>query len=175
MRSLDPKIDVITEWYHLYGDSVFKYICMMTRDYQQAQDLTQETFIKAYEKFDSFKHLNAKGWLYSIAHNVTIDFLRKRRPLSIFEKLLMNKEDSAPLPEEQLEMKEEIRELYRALANLKESYREVVILRKIKEFSVEETSYILNWSEAKVRTTMHRAMKQLEEELLKEGYVYDIS
>ncbi|OIJ15751.1 hypothetical protein BKP35_01810 [Anaerobacillus arseniciselenatis] len=100
----------LEEWYNLYSDAVFKYICVMTRDYQQAEDLTHETFIKAYNNYETFqRQAETKTWLFRIAHNVTIDFLRKRKPLRIIENLLQNKKDSTPLPEDMLQMKEEAR------------------------------------------------------------------
>ncbi|WP_261178593.1 RNA polymerase sigma factor [Anaerobacillus sp. CMMVII] len=146
----DNKNIEIEGWYHLYSAAIFKYICMMTRDYQQAEDLTHETFLRAYNNYDSFERKSeTKTWLFRIAHNVTIDFLRRRKPLRIFESFLHNKRDLSPLPEDILDMKEEVRELYKALGSLKPAYREVIILRKIKGFSIKETSDILNWPENK--------------------------
>ncbi|MCH1624593.1 RNA polymerase sigma factor [Ferdinandcohnia quinoae] len=170
----DFKKQVLTDWYEQYSDSLFKYICMMTRDYQEAQDLTQETFIKAYNKYEFFEgRANVKTWLFSIAHNVTVDFLRKRKPLRMIEVLFQAMKDHSPLPEDIIEMNDSIRELYKALGNMKASYREVIILRKIKEFSIQETSQILNWPESKVKITLHRALPVLEQQLKKEGFVYD--
>lgn len=165
--------ETLSRWYELYSDAIFKYLCMLTRDYQTAQDLTQETFIRAFHHIDDFKQMNEKGWLFRIAHNMTMDYFRKKKPLIAVEKLFLMKKDERPQPEDILEMREDIRELYKALGRMKKNYREVIILRKIKEFSIEETSLILNWSESKVKTTLHRAMKQLEQELNEEGYVYE--
>lgn len=83
----------------------------------------------------------------------------------------MFRKDPQPLPEEMVEIKESSQELYSALAKLKDSYREVIILRKIKEFSIEETSIILGWSESKVKSTLFRAIQALEKKLLKEGFL----
>jgi RNA polymerase sigma-70 factor, ECF subfamily len=164
----------IEEWYQLYSAAIFKYICMMTRDYQQAEDLTHETFLRAYNNYDSFERkAETKTWLFRIAHNVTIDFLRRRKPLRIIESFLHNKKDQSPLPEDILDMKEETKELYKALGDLKQAYREVIILRKIKGFSIKETAEILNWSENKVKVTLHRAIPLLIEKLVKEGYLYE--
>ncbi|MFA9555782.1 RNA polymerase sigma factor [Evansella sp. AB-rgal1] len=169
----DKKIE-LEKWYQLYSDAIFKYICMMTRDYQQAEDLTQETFIRAYNNMETFERKSeTKTWLFRIAHNMTIDYLRKNKPLRILESFLLNKKDTAPLPEDVLHMKENIREIYRALGNLKHSYREVIILRKIKDFSIQETSDILGWSENKVKVTLHRAMPLLQKELGREEAVYE--
>nr|GGG71089.1 DNA-directed RNA polymerase sigma-70 factor [Virgibacillus oceani] len=162
----------ITEWYHQFSDSIFKYICLMIHDYQQAEDLTHETFIKAYKYYNSFEHKsNPRTWLFSIAHNITIDFLRKKKPLRIIADILLTREDSNPLPADIVEIKENSKELYNAISNLKESYREVIIIRKIKGFSIKETTEILNWSEGKVKTTLYRAIQALEKQLIKEGFL----
>lgn len=68
-----------------------------------------------------------------------------------------------------LQIREQSLEIYKALSTLKSTYREIIILRKLKEFSIEETAGILGWSEAKVKSTLFRAMRALEKELKKEG------
>ena len=107
----------------------------------------------------------------SIAHNNTVDYIRKQKPVKIFQEIFQTMKDSEPLPEDTLEIRESSIELYKALSRLKSSYREVIILRKIKDFSIRETSEILNWSEGKVKTTLYRAITALENELLKEGFL----
>jgi RNA polymerase sigma-70 factor, ECF subfamily len=160
----------VLEWYEQFHESIFKYIYMMIQDYQSAEDLRHETFLKAYIHYDSFRgNSNPKTWLFSIAHNITVDYIRKRKPLTILQDVLLFKKDLKPLPEEIVEIKESSQQLYNVLAKLKDSYREVIILRKIKEFSIEETSIILGWSESKVKSTLFRAIQALEKKLLKEG------
>lgn len=162
----------IEEWYLEYGDAIFKYILLMVKDYQLAEDLTHETFVKAYLNYHAFKgESSPKTWLFSIGHNVTVDELRKRKPLMMFKEILHFNKDKGPLPEEIVQIKETSKEIYRALGELKSSYREVIILRKIKGFSIEETSKILNWSESRVKSTLFRAIPALEEKMLKEAFL----
>lgn len=149
---------------------------MMIHDYQMAEDLTHDTFIKAYKNHHTFQHkAQPKTWLFSIAHNLTIDYIRKQKPLRILQEIFTAKKTSVPSPDDIVEIRESSIQLYRALSKLKSSYREVIILRKIKEFSIRETSEILNWSEGKVKTTLYRAIPALEKELLKEGYPHEKS
>lgn len=171
MSSDKQKQQDISEWYQQYGDAIFKYILMMIRDYQQAEDLTQETFIKAYKFYDSYDHkANQKSWLFSVARNTTIDYIRKRKPIYIIKEFfLRTKKDDTPLPDEVVLMRENAHELYSVLAAMKSTYREVIILRKIKGFSIRETSEILKWSDGKVRTTLSRAITELETRLIEEG------
>lgn len=93
--------------------------------------------IKAFRSFLSFERkAEAKTWLFRIAHNVTIDDLRKNKPPRMIESFLLNKKDTKPLPEDTFEMKEHVRHIYKALRKLKSSYREVIVLRKVKAFSI---------------------------------------
>lgn len=169
------KID-ISNWYRLYSDAVFEYILMMIHDYQQAEDLTHDTFVKAYKNQHSFQYKAApRTWLFRIAHNLTIDYIRKQKPLNLFQEVFKSQKSPEPLPEDKVEIKESSVALYRALSRLKPAYREVIILRKIKEFSTRESSEVLNWSEGKVKTTLYRAIPALEKELLKEGFLHEKS
>ncbi|ADU28545.1 RNA polymerase, sigma-24 subunit, ECF subfamily [Evansella cellulosilytica DSM 2522] len=175
MISADRNVE-ITKWHEEYGVAISKYIYRMLRDYHQAEDLTQETFIKAFRYFESFEEKsNPKTWLYSIAHNVTIDYLRKRRPLPQIEDEIMNTIDTRLLPEEIVERNESVHILYNALENMKPSYREVIVTRRINECSIKETSEKLTWSEGKVKSTLHRAMPVLMKELQESGYSYEQS
>ncbi|WP_235822815.1 RNA polymerase sigma factor [Cytobacillus massiliigabonensis] len=62
------------------------------------------------------------------------------------------------------------KDLYHSLNNIKRQYKDVIILRKIKEFSISETAQILGWTESKVKVYLFRGMKALRKELEKEGY-----
>ena len=67
-------------------------------------------------------------------------------------------------PETVLELNERQKELCRAIQSLKSNYRDVIVLRGIKDLSIQETATILTWSENKVRITYHRALKALQKE-----------
>lgn len=164
----------IALWYDHHSESVFSFIILMVKDYQLAEDLTHDTFIKAYLYYDSFRqHSSEKTWLFSIAHNLTVDYLRKRKPAMVFKELFLLKKDHQPSPEQVLQVKEESYELYRALEKLKDTYKKVIVLRKLKGFSIEETAAILGWSESKVKSTIFRAIPALKKQLKKEGYMYE--
>lgn len=170
----DYREEEIHEWYDLYHQTIFKFIWMLTKDYQQAEDLTQETFFKAYKKFHTFNHKSSeKTWLFSIAHNVTVDYIRKQKPIQFFKEWFQPQIDDKLDPENVVTVKESSREIHEALSSLKQSHREVIILRKIKGFSTSETAEILNCSESKVKSLLHRGMISLEKKLLKEPSLYE--
>jgi len=165
----------LTEWFDSYGESLLTYILLMVRDYQQAEDLTQETFIKAYKHYQQFENKSSlKTWLFSIAHNVTKDYFRKKHPLQHYLGLTMEEKDYKPIPEQIVVMNLQTEKLYNAIQQLKPSYRQVIILRKLKEFSTVETAFVLNWSESKVKMTLKRALVELKNELIKGGVTDEI-
>jgi len=169
------KQEELTEWFDQYGESVLTYILLMVRDYQQAEDLTQETFIKAYKHQQQFEHKSSvKTWLFSIAHNTTVDYFRKKHPIQHFLGLTIEEKDYKPLPEQIVAMNDQTEQLYRTIQQLKPSHRQVIILRKLKEFSTAETAYVLNWSESKVKMTLKRALEELRRKLIQGGITDEI-
>jgi RNA polymerase sigma-70 factor, ECF subfamily len=171
---VDYREEEIHEWYDQYHQTIFKFILMITKDYQLAEDLTQETFFKAYKHYHTFNRRSSeKTWLFSIAHNVTVDYIRKQRPIQFFKEWFQPPNDRMLEPENAVQIKESSREIYEALGSLKQSHREVIILRKIKGFSTGETAEILNCSDSRVKSLLHRGMLALEKRLIKESGLHE--
>lgn len=161
------KDQIFFRWYEDYSTSIFKYIYAIVQEPQTAEDLMQETFLKVYEKYDSIKETNnVKSFLFRTAHNTTIDFFRKESRLKKILNAIKMKNEVPPSTERIVVVKEEGRLILKALKELNPSQREVIVLRRIQGFSIKETAEILNWSEGKVKTTLHRANKNLEKILL---------
>lgn len=168
---IDHKREELEVWYDQHSKSVLSFILVIVKDYQLAEDLTHDTFVKAYLYYDSFKHYSSeKTWLFSIAHNLTVDTLRKKKPATLLKETFHLQKDKLPLPDEIVQIKEESYQLFLALEKLKDTYRKVIVLRKIKGFSIEDTSKILGWSESKVKSTLFRAIPALKKQLILEGY-----
>jgi RNA polymerase sigma-70 factor, ECF subfamily len=159
----------INEWYEAHSNDLYKYAFFMINEHELAKDIVQETFIRAFNKIDTFQGEYVKSWLFRIARNVTIDHIRKNKPIAYYLDLNTPIKSSAKTPEQLLLMNEAEQQLYLAMNRLKRSYRDVIILRKIKGFSISEASHILGWSENKVKVTLFRGMNALKKELEKEG------
>jgi RNA polymerase sigma-70 factor (ECF subfamily) len=148
----------------------------MVRNREVAEELVQEVYIKVMNSYDRFEgNSSEKTWLYSIARHVAIDYIRKqnRGNKKMFGLVdVTDKENQLrhpdPLPDEIVDQNESIKQLYGALEKCKADQRQVIILRYIQSFSIKETSEILGWSESKVKTTQHRAIKTLRH-LLEDG------
>ncbi|MBB4826293.1 RNA polymerase sigma-70 factor (ECF subfamily) [Sporosarcina luteola] len=155
------------EIYIEHSDSIYRFIYIYVRHHELAEDLTQETFYRAYKKIDDFKgEAGVSTWLRKIARNATYDYLRRKKIIQFFS---FGKEDYIDFhthsPETQYVKSEETRELYQAIVSMRKAYRDVLILRRLSENSIKETAYILGWTEAKVKSTMARAMKALKKEI----------
>ncbi len=164
---------LLNQLYDAYHNDILQYVFFMLGDYNQARDIMQDTFLQAYHHLQTFQGENYKGWLSRIARNLTIDYVRKQRPIAYFLEVGSTSNINESSPEQIAMMNESEKELYLALSNLKHHYRDVIVLRKIKELSIKETSYILGWSENKVKVNLFRGMKALKKELNKVGYIHE--
>lgn len=156
----------ISEWYYLYNKDIYHFLVYYIGS-SDVEDLVQEVFIRAMKGFDTYQQkASPKTWLISIARHVGIDEMRKRKRLRMKQMIWFRDEQSdKETPEEILQLNENNHLLYQAIQTLKANYRDVIILRGIKELSVSETASILNWKEDKVRTTYHRALKTLQKNI----------
>lgn len=159
-----------------YSPFVYRLGLRMLKSPQDAEDVLQETFIKAYRHLDGFDgRAHISTWLYRIATNEALMLLRKKHPdtISVNEPWENEIEDQEPLqivdwcclPEGEL-MSEEAREnLDRAVDNLPASLRVIFVLREIEGLSTREAAEVLGLSEAAVKTRLSRARLKLREDL----------
>ncbi|WP_141433375.1 RNA polymerase sigma factor SigX [Bacillus sp. 03113] len=172
---------VFNELYTKYHQDVFQFLFYMVKNKEQAEDLVQDVYIRVLKSYQKFEGKSSeKTWLFSIARNVAIDSFRKQKSLkqSIIEKFDLSKQqikDDHPIPEELAILKEEVQLIYRCLEYCTLDQKMVIILRYIQELSIAETADALEWTESKVKTTQHRALKVLKkhmsERMAKEGTV----
>ncbi|MCM3600983.1 RNA polymerase sigma factor [Robertmurraya korlensis] len=162
----------ISEWFYLYNKDIYHFLIYYIGS-SDVEDLVQEVFIRAIKGFDTYQQKSSpKTWLFSIARHVGMDEMRKRKRVRMKQKLLFWEEHTEmKTPENILHLNENNRILYQAIQSLKANYRDVIILRGIKELSVSETASILHWNENKVRITYHRALKALQK--AKEEFLYE--
>jgi len=160
----------IDDIFEQYAEFVYRYIFLLVRNKEIAEDLTQETFIKVFQHVHQFNHQsNLNTWIIKIAKNTTYDYFRKIKWTTLFTNNNIQTDSIiTPSTEEKVMKKNEIETLYIALRQLKRDYQEVLILRKINEFSTRDTALILGWSENKVKTKLARALKKLSVEMTKQ-------
>ncbi|GIN87411.1 ECF RNA polymerase sigma factor SigW [Heyndrickxia sporothermodurans] len=160
----------INDWYYDYSNDIFRYVFFMISERDQAKDILQETFIRAFANYETFDGENEKSWLFRIARNLTIDYIRTKKPISYLLDFFPTLKSTEKNPEQITMLNETERQIYNSLNKIKHQYRDVIILRKIKEFSIVESAQILGWTENKVKVNLFRGMKALKKELEKEGF-----
>ncbi len=143
----------------------------MVKNQHVAEDIVQEVYIKVLKSYQNFRgESSEKTWLFSIARHTTMDFFRKQQRQKNKLANFFNKDqdlarikDHDPLPEEVAQLNDEMKRIYQLLDHCTLDQKNVLILRYIQSLSIHETAQILEWSESKVKTTQHRAIKKLQE------------
>ncbi|MFO1441749.1 RNA polymerase sigma factor SigX [Bacillus sp. Bva_UNVM-123] len=159
---------VFDEIYRKYHQDVFQFLFYMVKNKEHAEDLVQEVYIRVLKSYERFEGKSSeKTWLFSIARNVAIDSFRKEKGwkqkiLEKFDWSTGQVKDDCPIPEEIAVQNEEIQLIYKCLDRCTVDQRMVIIMRYIHELSIVETAEALQWTESKVKTTQHRALKVLK-------------
>ncbi|QDP41571.1 RNA polymerase sigma factor [Radiobacillus deserti] len=167
MKDFDNLESNIIAIYNNHYANVYRFLICFSGNQNDAEDLTQEVFIRVLKNLSNFNDgNNLKTWIFSIAKHVAVDHYRKKRFTSIFKDSFFNQLKSIELnPEELMEQSEMKKVVHEAISKLKPNHRIIVILRGINEFSIKETSEILKCSESKVKVDYHRALKELRRKL----------
>ncbi|MGN1386824.1 MAG: RNA polymerase sigma factor SigX [Bacillus sp. (in: firmicutes)] len=161
--------------YEKYHQDLFQFLFYMVKNRETAEDLIQEVYIKVFNNYQKFEGKSSeKTWLYSIARNTAIDYFRKQRNWKqrLFSNFDWGREtikDETPLPEEIAILHDDVKTLYKCLDCCNIDQKSVLILRYVQSLSIAETAEILNWTDSKVKTTQHRALKVLKEIFESEG------
>ena len=146
--------DQIEKIYEEYFQEITKYLYRRTGNMETAKDLAQDVFMKALHGLSSFKgHSSIKTWLYTIAYHTFVnDYRRKvKQSFTDVEDVDYLEQQTFITPEDHIETQADIQRLWHHINQLKDSYREVLILRDIQELSYEEVAEILNWTLSKVK------------------------
>jgi RNA polymerase sigma-70 factor (ECF subfamily) len=169
-RELDARF---TELYRAHLRDVYSYAYYRIGNHHDAEDLTEQTFLQAYRHFERALAESAgrplRPWLIRIVHNLAANYFRdrSRRPQT-------NLEDAGQLAErhgtsELVEGREELREVLEGVANLPEDRKSALIMRFALDMDNREIARALGRTEGATKVLIHRAIRQLEEELQQHG------
>jgi RNA polymerase sigma-70 factor (ECF subfamily) len=162
-----------------YERPVFSLVLRMVRDRQLAEDLAQETFIKALNAIASYRpEFKFSSWIFKIANNAAIDHLRRREldTLSIdgaphatsaedIEATALQVGDKSETPLAELEARELGTAIERAIGRLRPEYRSCIMLRHVEGMAYEEIAQLLDLPLGTVKTYIHRARHELRDML----------
>jgi RNA polymerase sigma-70 factor (ECF subfamily) len=157
--------------YDEYHQDVFQFLIYLVKNRHLSEDLMHEVYIRAFKAYDRFEGKSSeKTWLFSIAKNVAIDHfrktaVRKKHSAEHFDWETQQLTSSERIPEEVASLNEDKVLLYKALDQCTGDQKLVIIMRFFQGLSIAETADVLEWSEGKVKTTQHRAIKALREKL----------
>lgn len=148
--------------YETHSPAIYRYILYRVTSTADAEDLTAEVFLKMVEGLPAYRQTGApfESWLYRIAAARIIDFRRRAKRRSHMG-LNDSMTDSKPLPEEQLQHRQELESLRHAVQKLSDEQQTILILRFIERKSHQEVADILGRSVTAVKSVQHRALLEL--------------
>ena len=156
-----------------YQARIYSMIAGMVRDREEAHDLTQDAFVKAFKNLDRFRlESSFYTWLYRIAKNLTIDWLRKqkRRRAEEFDEGLAARESGGTIsdshlkesPGKELERSRLKDRIFDAMETLSPEHRQIILLREVEGFSYQEISEVMDIPEGTVMSRLFYARRKLQ-------------
>ena len=147
-------------------DAAYNLARWLLRNDQDAQDVAQEAYLRAFRFFPGFRGGNARAWLLKIVRNTCYTWLHANRPLqdaAEFDENLFRPDSCAPNPEEAMLQNDSSTLVRKALEKLPPNYREVLILRELEGMSYKEISDITGMPAGTVMSSLSRARGQLRQ------------
>jgi RNA polymerase sigma-70 factor (ECF subfamily) len=152
-----------------YQKPVFNVALRMLRNRQDAMDVAQTTFLKAFEHLGDYDPaFRFYSWVYRIAINESLNALAQRKPR---EQLDANVPDERPGPDRAAEGDQALHAIEGALMHISAELRAVVVLRHITQLSYQDIAVALDLPEKTVKSRLHSARERLREDLLRSGAI----
>ncbi|MBH0158907.1 MULTISPECIES: RNA polymerase sigma factor SigW [Fictibacillus] len=156
----------------LFKDKIYRHCFRMVGNGHEAEDLAQETFLRAYRNISKYNsEYKFSTWIFRIATNLCIDRLRKKKPDYYLDAEVPGTDGATmysqlsseePLPEEVVTENEEWNELQSEIMKLPEKYRTAILLKYVEDLSLEEISKIMDIPVPTVKTRIHRGREALK-------------
>lgn len=158
-RAQRGDVAAFSELVKRYQERIYRFLVRLTRSQDDALDLTQETFLRAYQGLPGWRpDARFTTWLFRIARNLAFDLLRRHKRVE-FVALEEDADiaDPAPGPDAALETTQRLHMLEAALLRLPVEHREILLLREIEEMSYEEIAAVLDLNPGTVKSRIARA------------------
>ena len=154
--------EAFAQLYEEYFDKIYRYIALRIGDRMEAEDITQRVFLNAIKAIPSFKWKGVpfSAWLFRIAHNQVVDYLRKKtkRATAPLEETLVTSDDNPQLIREH---KLDIEKLTAATKKLTPAQQEVISLRFAGDMPIAQVAKVMGKSEGAVKALQHSAIVAL--------------
>jgi len=150
-------------WVDEYQDQAWTLARYLLKDPAEAEDACQEAFVKLWHNQERIDPDKIRPWLMRVTRNLCLDRLRRRHPTEEWQE--WQQPDDAHGPMQDLQQHELGEWLKHSINGLTEPYRSLVVLRDVQQHSYEEVANVLELSLTQVKVYLHRARKQLREQL----------
>jgi len=164
-RAAGGGADAWDELLALYGERVYNLACHFAGSVEDADDLTQEIFLRLYQNLRLYRgDVPLAGWALRLSRNLCIDHYRRarrERRSSLVSEEVLAQLPAAGDPQAEAQRRLQLREVYGALEQMSEDLAEVVLLRDLQGWSVEETAEYLQVPQGTVKSRLHRARLDL--------------
>jgi RNA polymerase sigma-70 factor (ECF subfamily) len=169
-RAIRRDRDAFATLYDRHVVRVYRHIYYMVGNAPEAEDLTAQAFLQAWEAIDRYQIRGAPfvSWLLRIAHNLAVSHLRSRKASAELPETLVDHSRDGN-PEDVLHRKLDSDRVRDAIGRLRGDQRQVIILRFVEELAYPEVAEIVGKSVAAVRVIQHRALNALRKEMGREG------
>ncbi|TGB01099.1 sigma-70 family RNA polymerase sigma factor [Halobacillus salinus] len=158
----------INQLYKLYINDVYRYLLSLSRDQSLAEDLTQDTFMKAYGALEKSPPKAMKSWLLKIAYHTFIDYVRRNKKMDIEEPGYFLNIKTGASAEEEVQKKIDKEELYTRLDQLKEVQKLAILLCDLKGYTYQQAAAALSLNENTLKSHIFRGRAKLKQ-LYKKG------
>ncbi len=177
-KAISGREDGFEELVRRYQRPITNYVFRMLNNYDASLDVTQEVFIKVYNSLERYSsEYKFSTWLYRIAHNAAIDYIRRRSPNE--QSIETENKDGAyqlqiespnPTPEQERERSEWRTEIESVVKCLPAAYRELILLRHAQDLSYDEIADVTNLPLGTVKNRLFRAREMMREIFIERGF-----
>ena len=169
-RAIRGETEAFGRLYDIYADRIYRHIYYRVANAEDARDLTQEVFIKAWQGLPRYKRTSTPflGWLFTISHNRVIDYYRTKKDYSYLnDEITMEATEKSP--ELLAEMQFTQQQVRKAILQLPKDQQIVILMSFIEGFEYSEIAAVLGKKEGNIRVIIHRSLKKMREILSKTG------
>jgi RNA polymerase sigma-70 factor (ECF subfamily) len=165
----------VAELYNAFVDKIYHYLFYRVESHEVAEDLTAEVFLRFVEGIGAYQDRNVPllAWLYQIAHARLVDHYRQKPTVAIdedLESIEFSMEDDV---DSELMTAYQQRNVQAALSKLKEDQRQVLVLRFIEGYNLQQTAEVVGKTVGAVKVIQHRALHILSQLLAQQGVAFD--
>lgn len=154
--------------YDLYVDQIYRFIYFKVSNAEEAEDLSSAVFLKVWshiQEGNEIKQKTLKALIYKISRNLIIDHYRKvsrQKSVSMEDDYIKEIVDDKQDIQKEIELKDDVESVKLKLKELKDEYREVIVMRFVNELSISEIADILDKPKGGVRVLIYRAVESLK-------------